>query len=107
MRRGASPTCSVRCEASVMSHDIRTPLNGVIGLVNLAEQYPRDLEMLTKIRARERETLQYLVSLVNDILDMNKLASGTIEERSLDFDLVDLLVRVNQQARRSASGGRR
>lgn len=83
---------------SNMSHDLRTPLNGVIGLVNLAEQYPEDLEMLTKIRARERETLQYLVSLVNDILDMNKLASGAIEERSLDFDLVDLLVRVNQQA---------
>ena len=83
---------------SNMSHDIRTPLNGVIGLVNLAEQYPRNLEMLTKIRARERETLQYLVSLVNGILDMNKLASGAIEERSLDFDLVDLLVRVNQQA---------
>lgn len=87
---------------SNMSHDIRTPLNGVIGLVNLAEQYPRDLEMLTKIRAQERETLQYLVSLVNDILDMNKLASGAIEERSLDFDLVDLLVRVNQQAQTKA-----
>ena len=87
---------------SNMSHDIRTPLNGVIGLVNLAEQYPGDLEMLTKIRARERETLQYLVSLVNDILDMNKLASGAIEERSLDFDIVDLLVRVNQQAQTKA-----
>lgn len=87
---------------SNMSHDLRTPLNGVIGLVNLAEQYPRDLEMLTKIRARERETLQYLVSLVNDILDMNKLASGAIEERSLDFDLVDLLVRVNQQEQMKA-----
>lgn len=87
---------------SNMSHDIRTPLNGVIGLVNLAEQYPRDLEMLTKIRARERETLQYLVSLVNDILDMNKLASGAIEERSLDFDLIDLLVRVNQQEQTKA-----
>ena len=87
---------------SNMSHDLRTPLNGVIGLVNLAEQYPRDLEILTKIRARERETLQYLVSLVNDILDMNKLASGAIEERSLDFDLVDLLVRVNQQEQTKA-----
>ena len=87
---------------SNMSHDIRTPLNGVIGLVNLAEQYPEDLEMLTKIRARERETLQYLVSLVNDILDMNKLASGAIEERSLDFDLVDTLVRVNQQEQTKA-----
>lgn len=87
---------------SNMSHDIRTPLNGVIGLVNLAEQYPRDLEMLTKIRARERETLRYLVSLVNGILDMNKLASGAIEERSLDFDLVDMLVRVNQQEQTKA-----
>ena len=87
---------------SNMSHDLRTPLNGVIGLVNLAEQYPGDLEMLTKIRARERETLQYLVSLVNDILDMNKLASGAIEERSLDFDLVDLLVRVNQHEQTKA-----
>ena len=87
---------------SNMSHDIRTPLNGVIGLVNLAEQYPEDLEMLTKIRARERETLQYLVSLVNDILDMNKLASGAIEERSIDFDLVDLLVRINQQEQTKA-----
>ena len=87
---------------SNMSHDIRTPLNGVIGLVNLAEQYPEDLEMLTKIRSKERETLQYLVSLVNDILDMNKLASGAIEERELDFDLVDLFVRLNQQAQAKA-----
>ncbi len=87
---------------SNMSHDIRTPLNGVIGLVNLADQYPEDLEMLTKIRARERETLQYLVSLVNDILDMNKLASGAIEERELDFDLIDLLVRLNQQEQTKA-----
>lgn len=87
---------------SNMSHDIRTPLNGVIGLVNLAEQYPENLEMLTKIRTRERETLQYLVSLVNDILDMNKLASGTIEERELDFDLVDLLVQLNQKAQAKA-----
>ena len=87
---------------SNMSHDIRTPLNGVIGLVNLAEQYPRDLEMLTKIRTRERETLQYLVSLVNDILDMNKLASGAIEERELDFDIVETLLEINRNAQRKA-----
>lgn len=87
---------------STMSHDIRTPLNGVIGLVNLAEQYPRDLEMLTKIRTRERETLQYLVSLVNDILDMNKLASGAIEERELEFDIVETLLEINRNAQRKA-----
>ena len=87
---------------SNMSHDIRTPLNGVIGLVNLAEQYPENLEMLTKIRTKERETLQYLVSLVNDILDMNKLASGAIEERELDFDIVEMLLEINQNAQRKA-----
>lgn len=87
---------------SNMSHDIRTPLNGVIGLVNLAEQYPENLEMLTKIRTRERETLQYLVSLVNDILDMNKLASGAIEERELDFNIVETLLEINRNAQRKA-----
>lgn len=87
---------------SNMSHDIRTPLNGVIGLVNLACQYPEDLEMLTKIRTRERETLQYLVSLVNDILDMNKLASGALEERELDFDIVETLLEINRNAQRKA-----
>lgn len=87
---------------SNMSHDIRTPLNGVIGLVNLAEQYPENLEMLTKIRTRERETLQYLVSLVNDILDMNKLASGALEERELDFDIVETLLEINRNAQRKA-----
>lgn len=87
---------------SNMSHDIRTPLNGVIGLVNLACQYPEDLEMLRKIRTRERETLQYLVSLVNDILDMNKLASGALEERELDFDIVETLLEINRNAQRKA-----
>lgn len=87
---------------SNMSHDIRTPLNGVIGLVNLAEQYPKDLEMLTKIRSKERETLQYLVSLVNDILDMNKLASGALEERELDFDIVEMLLEINRNAQLKA-----
>ena len=88
---------------SNMSHDIRTPLNGVIGLVNLASQYPENLEMLTKIRTKEKETLQYLVSLVNDILDMNKLESGEIEERELNFDLAEVLQELNQKAQQQAS----
>ena len=81
-----------------MSHDIRTPLNGVIGLVNLASQYPENLEMLTKIRAKEKENLQYLVSLVSDVLDMNKIESGELEERELNFDVVDALVEINRIA---------
>ena len=53
---------------ATMSHDIRTPLNGVIGMMNLANQYADDPEMLKKIREKSMISLQYLVSLLNDIL---------------------------------------
>lgn len=79
-----------------MSHDIRTPLNGVIGMINLANQYADDPEMLKKIREKSMDSLQYLVSLVNDILDMNKLQSGELKIQEVGFNLVDTLQRVNQ-----------
>ena len=79
-----------------MSHDIRTPLNGVIGMMNLANQYADDPEMLKKIREKSMISLQYLVSLLNDILDMNKLQSGEPKIQEVSFDLVDTLQRVNQ-----------
>ena len=79
-----------------MSHDIRTPLNGVIGMINLANQYADDPEMLKKIREKSMDSLQYLVSLVNDILDMNKLQSGELKIQEVGFSLVDTLQRVNQ-----------
>ena len=79
-----------------MSHDIRTPLNGVIGMINLANQYADDPEMLRKIREKSMDSLQYLVSLVNDILDMNKLQSGELKIQEVGFSLVDTLQRVNQ-----------
>ena len=61
---------------ATMSHDIRTPLNGIIGMVNMGNQYADDPQMQQKIREKAMETLKYLVSLVNDVLDMNKLQSG-------------------------------
>ncbi len=82
---------------ATMSHDIRTPLNGVIGMINLANQYADDPEMLRKIREKNMISLQYLVSLVNNILDMNKLQSGEQKVQEVSFDLVDTLQRVNQE----------
>ncbi len=79
-----------------MSHDIRTPLNGLIGMINLADEYEDNPDMLRQIRKKERESLRYLVSFVNDVLDMNKLQSGESEPVELNFDLVELLQRVNQ-----------
>ena len=54
---------------SNMSHDIRTPLNGVIGMLRMADQYPNDLEMRQSLKAKVNESLDYLVILVNNILE--------------------------------------
>lgn len=81
---------------ATMSHDIRTPLNGIIGMINLEEQYAGVPAMQKTIRAKTRESLQYLVSLVNDVLDMNKLQSGDLTNREITFDLVEILQKTNQ-----------
>ena len=64
---------------AIMSHDIRTPLNGIIGMVNMGNQYADDPQMQQKIREKAMKTLKYLVSLVNDVLDMNKLQERRFE----------------------------
>ena len=81
---------------ATMSHDIRTPLNGIIGMVNMGNQYADDLQMQQKIREKEMEALKYLVSLVNDVLDMNKLQSGDLKDQQLLFDLTEVLQELNQ-----------
>ena len=80
---------------ATMSHDIRTPLNGVIGMVNLADQHPDDPEIQRMARAKSLESLSYLVSLVDDVLDMNKLQSGKLKDRELTFDVIEVLQRLN------------
>lgn len=72
---------------SNMSHDIRTPMNGIIGTLNLANRYPDDLEVQRKCREQIMTSSKYLVSIVNDILDMNKLESGGVVEQEISFNL--------------------
>ena len=81
---------------ATMSHDIRTPLNGIIGMVNMGNQYADDPQMQQKIREKTMEALKYLVSLVNDVLDMNKLQSGDLKDQQLLFDLTMALRELNQ-----------
>ena len=81
---------------ATMSHDIRTPLNGIIGMVNMGNQYADDPQMQQKIREKVMESLKYLVSLVNDVLDMNKLQSGDLKDQQLLFDLTKVLRELNQ-----------
>lgn len=81
---------------AIMSHDIRTPLNGIIGMVNMGNQYADNPQMQQKIREKAMKTLKYLVSLVNDVLDMNKLQSGDLKDQQLTFDLTKVLRELNQ-----------
>lgn len=80
---------------SNMSHDIRTPMNGIIGTLDLANRYPEDLEVQRKCREQIMTSSKYLVSIVNDILDMNKLESGDVVDQEIPFELTELLNRVN------------
>lgn len=81
-----------------MSHDIRTPLNGLIGMVNLGDQYADDLVMQKKLREKCKESLGFLVALVNDVLDMSKLESGDLENCEITFDILPLIQSTNVQA---------
>ena len=80
---------------SNMSHDIRTPLNGIMGMLDLANHYPDNLEMQQKCRDKGMESSKYLLALVNDILEMNKLETGDYTDQEIAFDLAELLNRAN------------
>ena len=70
-----------------MSHDIRTPINGICGLVNMAEYYADDMEKQTEYRTKVKEASNLLLELVNDVLDMSKLESGEIILEEIPFNL--------------------
>ena len=89
---------------ATMSHDIRTPLNGIIGMITLAEQYADNPEMQHKTREKALESLNYLVSLVNDVLDMNKIQSGELKNQELAFNLADVLRDLNRLYTQRAAG---
>ena len=72
---------------SRMSHDIRTPLNGIIGLLEIDDAHPEDVELLKANREKMRVAADRLLSLVNDVLQMGKLESG---ELSLAHEAMDL-----------------
>ena len=78
-----------------MSHDIRTPINGILGMIEIADNHPTDIEKLKDCRHKIRQAAGTLLSMVSDILDMNKLESGMLEPESVPFDIWALLMEVN------------
>jgi len=70
-----------------MSHDIRTPINGIRGMVNMADRYADDMEKQTEYRTKVKEASNLLLELVNDVLDMSKLESGEVVLEESPFNL--------------------
>ena len=70
-----------------MSHDIRTPINGICGMVNMADHYADDMEKQKEYRTKVKEASNLLLELVNDVLDMSKLESGEVVLEESPFNL--------------------
>ena len=77
-----------------MSHDIRTPINGICGMVNMADHYADDMEKQTEYRTKVKEASNLLLELVNDVLDMSKLESGEIVLEEIPFNLSSIFKEV-------------
>ena len=70
-----------------MSHDIRTPINGICGMVNMADHYADDMEKQKEYRTKVKAASNLLLELVNDVLDMSKLESGEVVLEESPFNL--------------------
>ena len=76
---------------SNMSHDIRTPINGIMGMLDIAEENFDDKARVKDCIAKMRGAASHLLSLVNDVLDMSKIESGSMQMLNTPFDLRVLL----------------
>lgn len=76
---------------SKMSHDLRTPLNGIIGLLDINDNHPDDTELNQRSRDKARVAANHLLSLLNDVLELSKLDSQRAVLIEDPFDLRDVL----------------
>ena len=85
-----------------MSHDIRTPINGICGMVEIADHYADDIEKQTEYREKVKMTSHLLLEMLNDVLDMSKLESDEVMLEEIPFNLSsiceEVLVVVEQMA---------
>ena len=87
---------------SSMSHEIRTPLNGIVGLNHLMQQNLERPDKLANYLGKSDSTAKYLLSLVNDILDMSKLQAGKVKLTLKPFSICHLLSMVESITRSRA-----
>lgn len=74
-----------------MSHDIRTPINGICGMLEVAEYFSDDLEKQKECRGKIRNASNLLLELINEVLDMGKLESGEVVLEEQPFNLQEIV----------------
>ena len=88
---------------SRMSHDMRTPLNGIIGLLQIAERHFDDEDLLLESHKKMQVAANYLLSLINDVLQMSKIEDGNVPltQEIINFDELsqDVLTIIEQRAK--------
>ncbi len=76
---------------SKMSHDIRTPMNAILGMTTLAERNLQNPERLQDCLAKIRLSSEHLLQLINEVLDMSKIESGNLELQDKPFHIPTLV----------------
>lgn len=87
---------------SNMSHDIRTPMNAIVGMTAIAASHMEDHDRVRECLRKINLSSQHLLSLINDILDMSKIESGKISLREEPFNFADLVAEVTELIRPEA-----
>lgn len=74
-----------------ISHDIRTPMNGIIGLIDINDKHADDIAFMAKNRKKAKVAANHLLSLINDVLQLSKLEDSDIELAETPFNILSLL----------------
>lgn len=86
-----------------MSHDIRTPINGIRGMVEIGDRCPEDMARQADCRKKIWEASTLLLELVNEVLDMGKLESGEVVLENVPFDLPELIHEITDVLEKQAA----
>ena len=73
-----------------MSHDLRTPMNAIVGFTDIAMKRKPDKEVENCLK-KIRQSSEYLMTLINDVLDISRIESGKLEYKPVPTDLRDMI----------------
>ena len=82
-----------------MSHDIRTPMNAIVGMTALIEHNISSPEKVQKYVGKIKQSSNHLLGLINDVLDMSKIESGKTELNAAEFDIEELITQLEDAFR--------